>query len=89
MLRNDQAMAIGHVKFENRNLKISEKFARLTKNAITPSIFEISLNFFLLMVTDGPLLKCLESLWWCGWCGFQVATMSNPTKLLLSYIELS
>ena len=24
-----------------------------------------------------------------GWGGFQVATMSNPTKLLLSCIELS
>ena len=26
---------------------------------------------------------------WGGWGGFQVATMSNPTKLLLSCIELS
>ena len=24
-----------------------------------------------------------------GWCGFQVSTMSNPTKLLLSCFELS
>ena len=36
----------GHVKFEKRNLKISEKLARLTKIAITPSIFEISSIFF-------------------------------------------
>ena len=53
MLRNDRAMAM--LSLKKRNLKISEKLARLTKIAITPSIFEISSNFFLLMVTDGPL----------------------------------
>ena len=28
---------------------------------------------------------------WCGWGGFQVSTMSNPTKLLLQllWVELS
>ena len=52
----------GHVKFEKRNQKISEKLARLTKIAITPSIFEISSKFFLLMVTDGPFKSALDNI---------------------------
>ena len=53
ILRNDRTMAMSSL--EKEISKISEKLARPTKIAITPSIFEISSKFFFLMVTDGPL----------------------------------
>ena len=59
MLRNDRAMAT--LSLKKKNLRISEKLARLTKKSVNSVNFLDIVQFFFLMVTDAPFKNALDN----------------------------